>query len=141
MVLPLTSLPENLPEAQLNLAQAVIHLATAPKSNSALVAITQARSDVKKGVGRRVPVHLRDGHYSGAQDLGHGAGYVYPHGNEEGWVDQQYLPDEITHERYYSPTRHGHEAELSGLQHRWRVVNSSTENTGDSGSDDQGDNK
>ncbi|GIT68670.1 MAG: hypothetical protein Ct9H300mP26_3570 [Acidimicrobiales bacterium] len=45
--------------------------------------------------------------------MGHGAGYVYPHGNEEGWVDQQYLPDEITNERYYSPTQHGHEAELS----------------------------
>ena len=130
-----------LPEAQLNLAQAVIHLATAPKSNSALIAITQARSDVKKGVGRRVPVHLRDGHYSGAQELGHGAGYVYPHGNEEGWVDQQYLPDEITNERYYSPTQHGHEAELSALRQRWRVVNKSMEGTDDRGSDDQGQNK
>ena len=130
-----------LPEAQLNLAQAVIHLATAPKSNSALIAITQARSDVKKGVGRRVPVHLRDGHYSGAQELGHGAGYVYPHGNEEGWVDQQYLPDEITNERYYSPTQHGHEAELSALRQRWRVVNRSAESTDDKVSDDQGSNK
>ncbi len=126
-----------LPEAQLNLAQAVIHLSTAPKSNSALVAITQARSDVKKGVGRRVPVHLRDGHYSGARDLGHGDGYVYPHGNEKGWVDQQYLPDDITHERYYSPTEHGYEAELSRQQQRWRVVDNSMTNSDDKDSDDR----
>ena len=108
-----------LPEAQLNLAQAVIHLSTAPKSNSALVAVTQARNHVRKGIGRRVPVHLRDGHYSGARDLGHGDGYVYPHGTEEGWVDQQYLPDEISDERYYSPSQNGYEAQLTERQLKW----------------------
>ena len=75
-----------LPEAQLNLSQAVIHLATAPKSNSALLGITRAREDVRQGQGRRVPRHLRDSHYTGAQDLGHGEGYRYPHSSESGWV-------------------------------------------------------
>ena len=109
-----------LPEAQLNLAQAVIHLSTAPKSNSALTAVTQARNDVQKGIGRRVPVHLRDGHYSGARDLGHGDGYSYPHSTEEGWVEQQYLPDDISHERYYSPTQNGYEAQLAEREGKWR---------------------
>ncbi|HAF69022.1 MAG TPA: hypothetical protein DCL16_07855, partial [Acidimicrobiaceae bacterium] len=118
-----------LPEAQLNLAQAVIHLSTAPKSNSALIAITQARNDVQKGTGRRVPIHLRDGHYSGARDLGHGDGYIYPHGTEEGWVDQQYLPDDISNERYYSPTRNGYEAQLIDQQRKWPSNNNSLTNS------------
>ena len=102
-----------LPEAQLNLSQAVIHLATAPKSNSALLGITMARDDVRNGQGRRVPRHLRDSHYSGAQDLGHGANYRYPHNSDAGWVDQQYLPDDITRKSYYSPSSHGFEAEIA----------------------------
>ena len=101
-----------LPEAQLNLSQAVIHLATAPKSNSALLGITRARDDVRQGQGRRVPRHLRDSHYTGAQDLGHGEDYLYPHNSESGWVEQQYLPDDITGRRYYSPSSHGFEADI-----------------------------
>ena len=101
-----------LPEAQLNLSQAVIHLATAPKSNSALLGITRAREDVRQGQGRRVPRHLRDSHYTGAQDLGHGEGYLYPHSSESVWVEQQYLPDDITGHRYYSPSSHGFEADI-----------------------------
>src|SRR5207302_1110473 len=68
-----------LPEAQLNLSEAVIYLATAPKSNRAALAVWQAREDVRKGPSAEVPVHLRDAHYQGARTLGHGKGYAYPH--------------------------------------------------------------
>ncbi|MGQ0832986.1 MAG: replication-associated recombination protein A [Microthrixaceae bacterium] len=101
-----------LPEAQLNLAQAVIHLATAPKSNRAALGIWNAREDVRHGPSVEVPMHLRDGHYGGAQKLGHGVGYDYPHEHPGGWIDQQYLPDEITGRRYYEPTDHGFEQEI-----------------------------
>ena len=85
-----------LPEAQLNLSQAVIHLATAPKSNRSALAIWNARADVAAGAVGEVPAHLRDGHYQGAAVLGHGAGYDYPHDHDrEGWVAQQYLPDAL----------------------------------------------
>ena len=101
-----------LPEAQLNLAQAVIHLALAPKSNSALTAISRAREDVRLGRGRGVPIHHRDGHYSGAKDLGHGDGYEYPHRSSEGWVAQQYLPDDLVDARYYEPSKNGRESDI-----------------------------
>ena len=84
-----------LPEAQLNLSQAAVHLATAPKSNRAAVAIWHARAAVRDGVVGEVPAHLRDAHYQGAAALGHGADYEYPHDHDDGWVDQQYLPDEL----------------------------------------------
>ena len=100
------------PEAQLNLAQAVIHLALAPKSNSALTAISRAREDVRLGRGRGVPIHLRDGHYSGAKDLGHGDGYEYPHRRSEGWGAQQYLPDDLVDARYYEPSKNGRESDI-----------------------------
>ncbi len=103
-----------LPEAQLNLAQAVIHLATAPKSNAALTAISRAREDVRSGRGRQVPIHLRDGHYSGAQTLGHGDGYIYPHRSSDGWVEQQYLPDDLLDARYYEPSGNGLERDIAG---------------------------
>jgi putative ATPase len=102
-----------LPEAQLNLSQAAIHLATAPKSNRAALAIWNARSDVQAGAVGEVPPHLRDANYQGAKVLGHGAGYEYPHDHPEGWVLQQYLPSEQIDKRYYEPTRHGHEADVS----------------------------
>ena len=101
-----------LPEAQLNLAQAVVHLATAPKSNRVATAIWDARSAVVDGGLGEVPAHLRDGHYQGAASLGHGAGYEYPHDHPSGWVDQQYLPDELTEHRWYRPSDHGHETEI-----------------------------
>jgi putative ATPase len=107
-----------LPEAQLNLSQAVIHLATAPKSNSAALAIWNARSDVQAGAVGEVPAHLRDGHYQGAKSLGHGVGYEYPHDHADGWVDQQYLPADQADKRYYEPTRHGHEQEIGELMER-----------------------
>ncbi|MGV3759374.1 MAG: replication-associated recombination protein A [Actinomycetota bacterium] len=101
-----------LPEAQLNLAQAVVHLATAPKSNRAALGIWSAREDVRHGPSVEVPIHLRDAHYQGAAKLGHGAGYDYPHDHPAGWVDQPYLPDEVRDRRYYDPSPHGFEQEI-----------------------------
>jgi putative ATPase len=101
-----------LPEAQLNLAQAVIHLATAPKSNRSALGIWNAREEVRSGPSTQVPAHLRDAHYQGAQKLGHGAGYDYPHDHPEGWVAQQYLPDELLDRVYYEPSPHGFEQEI-----------------------------
>lgn len=115
-----------LPEAQYNLAQAVIHLATAPKSGTAKSAIGAAMADVRAGKGREVPTHLRDGSYRGAEGLGHGVGYDYPHAHQEGWVEQQYRPDDLGETHYYQPTDHGFEDEirrrLEALRRRgWRV--------------------
>ena len=101
-----------LPEAQLNLAHAVVHLATAPKSNRVTVALGRAQSDVRDQAGGEVPIHLRDGHYKGAKSLGHGQGYEYPHEQPEGWVDQQYRPAELEGRVYYEPSPHGGEAEV-----------------------------
>lgn len=100
-----------LPEAQLNLAQAVIHLATAPKSNRVTTALGQALADVRSH-GGEVPNHLRDAHYSGAEKLGHGQGYDYPHDDPRGWVQQQYRPDQVN-SRYYEPSPHGFEEEIA----------------------------
>ena len=101
-----------LPEAQLNLAQAAVHLATAPKSNRAAVAIWDARSAVRDGAVGEVPPHLRDAHYQSASTIGHGVGYEYPHTHDSGWVDQQYQPDGLTDRRWYQPSRHGFEKEI-----------------------------
>ncbi len=109
-----------LPEAQLNLAQAAVHLATAPKSNRTALAIWNARSAVQAGAVGEVPTHLRDAHYQGAGQLGHGAGYVYPHDDPAGWVDQQYLPDDLEGRRFYEPSEHG--AEATVVRHRPRPV-------------------
>ena len=102
-----------LPEAQLNLSQAAIHLAAAPKSNRAATAIWNARQAVRDGAVGEVPPHLRDAHYQGASTLGHGVGYVYPHDAAVGWVEQQYLPDSLVGTRFYEPTSIGHEREIA----------------------------
>ncbi|MCE9620725.1 MAG: replication-associated recombination protein A [Actinomycetia bacterium] len=102
-----------LPEAQLNLSQTAIHLATAPKSNRAALAIWNARSDVQAGAVGEVPAHLRDAHYQGAKSLGHGVDYDYPHDHPDGWIEQQYLPTEQADKRYYEPTQHGAEAAVA----------------------------
>jgi putative ATPase len=96
-----------LPECQLALAQAVTYIATAPKSNAATLAIGKARDDVKNGRTLPVPAHLRDSHYPGAKEFGHGEEYQYSHDFAEGWVDQAYLPEE---RRYYEPVERGYEA-------------------------------
>ncbi len=107
-----------LPEAQLNLAQAVVYLATAPKSNRVAIGIWSAREDIRKGVNSEVPAHLRDGHYQAAKEFGHGVGYIYPHDDPRGWVSQQYLPDEAKgsisrQTEYYTPSEHGLEIEIA----------------------------
>jgi putative ATPase len=101
-----------LPEAQLNLSQAAVHLATAPKSNRAALAIWDARSAVRDGAIGEVPAHLRDAHYQGAASLGHGVGYDYPHAHDGGWVAQHYLPDPLVGRHWYEPSDHGFEAEV-----------------------------
>ncbi|MDZ3745689.1 replication-associated recombination protein A [Pseudoglutamicibacter cumminsii] len=102
-----------MPEARIVLAQAVVHLASAPKSNAAYVAIDKAIADVRAGKGNGVPAHLRDAHYAGAKALGHGKGYVYPHDHELGVVAQQYAPDDLQGVDYYKPTQHGFERTIS----------------------------
>jgi putative ATPase len=102
-----------LPEAQLNLAHAVVHLATAPKSNRVTTALGRAAADVREQPTGHVPAHLRDAHYPGARQLGHGAGYNYPHDAEGGWVPQQYRPDHLEGRRYYEPSEHGAEATVA----------------------------
>lgn len=92
-----------LPEARIPLANAVIELCLSPKSNSAIMAVDAALSDIRAGKSGEVPDHLRDGHYSGAKKLGRALDYKYPHNYENAWVDQQYLPDSIKHQHYYEP--------------------------------------
>jgi putative ATPase len=101
-----------LPEAQLNLAHAVVYLATAPKSNTVTTALGRARDDVRHGPSGEVPLHLRDAHYQGAASLGHGTGYAYPHDDPRGWLPQAYRPAEIAAHRYYEPSGHGREARI-----------------------------
>ena len=101
-----------LPEAQLNLAHAVVHLATAPKSNRVTTALGAAREAARRSGTGEVPVHLRDAHYSGAASLGHGDGYLYPHNDPSGWVPQDYRPEEVADLVFYRPTNHGREARL-----------------------------
>ena len=111
-----------LPEARINLAQAVIHLALAPKSNAVVRAINAAGEDVRSGLTGQVPVHLRDTSYRGAARLGHGKGYLYPHDYPEGIVRQVYAPEPIVGRRYYEPSRHGAEARYADRSERIRAV-------------------
>jgi putative ATPase len=102
-----------LPEAQLNLAHAVVYLAMAPKSNTVTVAIGRANQEVRSGPSAQVPGHLRDRHYPGAEELGHGGGYEYPHDDPRGWVEQEYRPPAVSGHRYYEPSEHGAEGEIA----------------------------
>jgi len=102
-----------LPEAQLNLAQAVIHLATAPKSNRVTAALGGAQGDVKDRPAGEVPMHLRSASYFGAKKLGHGIGYEYPHDDPRGWVPQEHRPPEVAGRVYYQPSDHGFEREIA----------------------------
>jgi putative ATPase len=109
-----------LPEAQLNLAQAVVHLAAAPKSNRVITAIGRARADVRERPSSGVPAHLRDAHYQGAAKIGHGDGYEYPHDDPRGWVAQEYRPPEVAQQQYYRPSNHGREREIADRMARLR---------------------
>jgi putative ATPase len=99
-----------LPEARLNLAQAAIYLARAPKSNASYVALKEAAADVREHGNARPPKPLRDTSYSGAKKLGHGKGYVYPHDDPRGF-DADYLPDQLKGKTYYRPSGSGEETE------------------------------
>ena len=92
-----------LPEARIPLANAVIELALSPKSNTAISSIDAALSDVRQGKSGNVPSHLQDAHYQGAQKLGRGTNYQYPHNYPNHWVKQQYLPDTLKHTQYFDP--------------------------------------
>jgi putative ATPase len=111
-----------LPEAQLNLAHATVHLATAPKSNAVTSALGAAMEDVRAGKAGPVPRHLRDAHYPGARGLGHGTGYRYPHDDTRGVVTQQYPPDDVVGRDYYLPTGHGAERAVADRLPRLRRV-------------------
>jgi putative ATPase len=111
-----------MPEGRIPLAEAVVYLATAPKSNAAYVALDAAIADVRAGKIGRVPKHLRDAHYAGAKKLGHGKGYRYSHDSELGVVQQQYLPDELRDTRYYSPTDHGNERDVKARLEKLRRI-------------------
>ncbi|MGX7829238.1 replication-associated recombination protein A [Actinokineospora sp. 24-640] len=102
-----------MPEGRLALAQATVHLATAPKSNAVITAIDAAMSDVRAGAVGTVPAHLRDGHYAGAKKLGNATGYRYPHDVPEGVLAQQHVPDDLVGRDYYNPTNRGSERPLA----------------------------
>ena len=111
-----------MPEAQLTLAHATVHLATAPKSNAVTTALGAAMGDIRAGKAGLVPAHLRDGHYSGAAQLGHAQGYRYPHDDPDGVVAQQYPPDEISDVDYYRPSTHGAEREIASRLEKLRAI-------------------
>jgi putative ATPase len=99
-----------MPEAIIPLAQAVTYIASAPKSNAAYRAVSEAQKDVKEGRTLPVPEYLKDASYGGAKELGHGQGYKYAHSYEDHWVDQDYIP---TSRIYYRPTEQGHEKKIA----------------------------
>lgn len=109
-----------MPEARIPLAEATVYLATAPKSNAIISGIDQALATVEKESSGQVPLHLRDSHYKGAKELGHGAGYKYPHSYEGGYVEQQYLPDHLQGRSFYLPTEHGYERTIKERMKHWR---------------------
>ena len=111
-----------MPEAQLTLAHATVHLATAPKSNAVTMALAAAMGDIKAGKAGLVPPHLRDGHYSGAAALGNAQGYSYPHDDPDGIVAQQYAPDELVGVDYYRPTTRGAERDIANRLDRLRAI-------------------
>jgi putative ATPase len=111
-----------MPEGRIPLAQAVVHLSLAPKSNASYLALDAAIADVRAGRMGRVPPHLRDAHYFGAKKLGHGKGYRYPHDDDLGVVAQQYAPDELLNTRYYAPTEHGNERDVAARLAKLRTI-------------------
>lgn len=111
-----------MPEARIILSQAVIYCALAPKSNAAYNAINRAIADVRAGASGQVPVHLRDAHYAGAKQFGHGDGYIYAHDAPGHVAAQQYLPNTLRGTVYYEPTQHGFERTLTERRERIRRI-------------------
>ena len=111
-----------MPEARIVLAEAVVHVAGAPKSNRAYRAIDAAIADVRAGRAGTVPAHLRDAHYAGAKSIGHGTSYIYTHDDPRGVAPQRYLPETLTGRRYYEPTERGFEAQLTARLANVRAI-------------------
>lgn len=111
-----------MPEAQLTLAHATVHLATAPKSNAVTTALGAAMADIRAGKAGLVPAHLRDGHYAGAAKLGNAVGYRYPHDEPGGVAAQQYPPDDLVGVDYYRPTGRGAEREITTRVEKLRAI-------------------
>jgi putative ATPase len=111
-----------MPEGRIILAEAVVHLATAPKSNAAYMGINQAIADVRAGLGNGIPAHLRDAHYPGSKQLGHGKGYKYAHDAPHAVATQQYPPDDLVGRNYYAPTGNGAERDISTRLERLRKI-------------------
>ncbi|HEY5053055.1 MAG TPA: replication-associated recombination protein A, partial [Solirubrobacterales bacterium] len=109
-----------LPECALNLAQATVYLALAPKSNASCKALAAARAEVREHGARTPPDYLRDAHYPGAKKLGRGSGYRYAHDEADGFADQQLIPDGLQHRDFYAPTERGLEVELGRRLARFR---------------------
>lgn len=108
-----------LPEARIPLADAVILLATAPKSNSGICAIDAALEDIKKGDCGDIPAHLQDGHYGGANKMGKAIGYKYPHAFPNSWVEQDYLPQNLKNKKYY---KYGENKAEQAAKEYWRLI-------------------
>ncbi|MGG6381148.1 replication-associated recombination protein A [Paenarthrobacter sp. NEAU-H11] len=111
-----------MPEGRIILAEAVVHLATAPKSNAAYMGINKAIADVRAGLGNGIPAHLRDAHYPGSKQLGHGVGYKYAHDAPHGVAAQQYPPDDLVGRDYYQPTANGAERDIAVRLERLRKI-------------------
>lgn len=111
-----------MPEGRIILAEAVVHLATAPKSNAAYMGINQAIADVRAGLGNGIPAHLRDAHYPGSKQLGHGKGYKYAHDAPHAVATQQYPPDDLVGRNYYVPTANGAERDIATRLERLRKI-------------------
>ena len=116
-----------MPEARIILAHAVIHAALAPKSNAVVRAIDAASADVASGRVGVVPQHLRDAHYPGARELGHGVGYEYPHDLPSGVAPQEYLPSALRGRRYFEPSSHGDEERWSAIAERLAALRTRTD--------------
>ena len=111
-----------MPEGRIVLAEAVVHLATAPKSNAAYLGINKAIADVRAGLGNGIPAHLRDAHYPGSKQLGHGLGYKYAHDAPHSVATQQYPPDDLVGRDYYEPTGNGAERDIAVRLERLRKI-------------------
>ncbi|GAC1513034.1 MAG: replication-associated recombination protein A [Pseudarthrobacter sp.] len=111
-----------MPEGRIVLAEAVVHLATAPKSNAAYLGINKAIADVRAGLGNGIPAHLRDAHYPGSKQLGHGKGYKYAHDAPHAVATQQYPPDDLVGRDYYEPTANGAERDIAVRMERLRKI-------------------
>jgi putative ATPase len=111
-----------MPEGRIVLAEAVVHLATAPKSNAAYMGLNKAVADVRAGLGNGIPAHLRDAHYPGSKQLGHGLGYKYAHDAPHSVATQQYPPDDLVGRDYYLPTANGAERDIAIRLERLRKI-------------------